>query len=125
MQQKPNIKIVVETEYLADQSTPEASRFVFAYHVHILNDGETSVQLLSRHWIITDGNDKVQEVKGAGVIGLQPNIESGQSFQYSSGAVLDTQVGIMQGSYRMQNENGDFFDAEIAAFQLAIPNIIN
>jgi len=80
---------------------------------------------MSRHWIITDGNDKVQEVKGAGVIGLQPTLESGESFQYSSGAVIDSQVGVMQGSYRMLDEDGEFFDAVIPAFKLAIPNIIH
>ena len=119
------IRIEVRSEYLAEQSTPEELRFVFAYHVSIHNDGEESAQLLSRHWIITEGNEKVQEVKGAGVIGLQPDINSGESFQYSSGAVLDTQVGIMQGSYRMQDKDGQFFDVEIPAFKLAIPNMIH
>lgn len=122
---KHNIKIEVNTEYLAEQSTPDELRFVFAYHVKIHNEGETKVQLMSRHWIITDGNEKVQEVKGAGVIGLQPKLESGESFQYSSGAVIDTQVGIMQGSYRMLDEEGQYFNAEIPAFKLAIPNIIH
>jgi len=122
---KHNIKIEVSTEYLAEQSTPDELRFVFAYHVKIHNEGESKVQLMSRHWIITDGNDKVQEVKGEGVIGLQPTLESGESFQYSSGAVIDSQVGVMQGNYRMLDDDGQFFDAEIPAFKLAIPNIIH
>ena len=121
----PKIKIEVKTEYLPEQSTPDELRFVFAYHVSIHNEGDISVQLMSRHWIITDGNDKVQEVKGAGVIGLQPKLQSGESFQYSSGAVIDTQVGIMQGSYQMQDVNGQLFDAEIPAFKLAMPNMVH
>lgn len=121
----PKIKIEVKTEYLPEQSTPGELRFVFAYHVSIHNEGDISVQLMSRHWIITDGNDKVQEVKGAGVIGLQPKLQSGESFQYSSGAVIDTQVGIMQGSYQMQDVNGQLFDAEIPAFKLAMPNMVH
>ena len=121
----PKIKIEVKTEYLPEQSTPDELRFVFAYHFSIHNEGDISVQLMSRHWIITDGNDKVQEVKGAGVIGLQPKLQSGESFQYSSGAVIDTQVGIMQGSYQMQDVNGQLFDAEIPAFKLAMPNMVH
>lgn len=121
----PKIKIEVKTEYLPEQSTPDELRFVFAYHVSIHNEGDISVQLMSRHWIITDGNDKVQEVRGAGVIGLQPKLQSGESFQYSSGAVIDTQVGIMQGSYQMQDVNGQLFDAEIPAFKLAMPNMVH
>lgn len=122
---KHNVKIEVQTEYLPEQSTPEDERYVFAYHVSIHNEGSNKVQLISRHWIITDGNDKVQEVKGSGVIGLQPQLESGESFQYSSGAVIDSQVGVMQGSYQMLDENGQHFEAEIPAFKLAIPNIIH
>ena len=119
------IRIEVSTNYLIDQSTPEASRFVFAYHVKIINEGKSKAQLISRHWIITDGNDKVQEVKGSGVIGLQPQIESGSHFEYSSGAVLDTQVGVMQGSYQMLGEDGEQFDVEIPIFKLAVPNMVH
>lgn len=122
---KPKIRIEVTTNYLAEQSTPAEQRFVFAYHVTVHNEGDSKVQLMSRHWIITDGNEKVQEVKGAGVIGLQPSIESGESFQYSSGAVIDTEVGIMQGSYRILENDGQYFEAVIPAFILAIPNIIH
>lgn len=120
-----DIRIEVSTNYLINQSTPEASRFVFAYHVKIINEGKSKAQLISRHWIITDGNDKVQEVKGSGVIGLQPQIESGSHFEYSSGAVLDTQVGVMQGSYQMLGEDGEQFDVEIPIFKLAVPNMVH
>lgn len=113
------VKIEVESEYLADRSDLERSYYFFAYHVKITNEGEDSVQLLSRHWIITNANGKVEEVKGAGVIGEQPLIDPDESYDYSSFCPLNTPVGTMQGTFRMVSENGETFDAEIAPFRLA------
>ena len=119
------IRVNVISEYIADQSCAEDQRFVFAYHVYIENRGQQSAQLLSRHWIITDGNEKVQEVRGEGVIGQQPVIQPGEIYQYSSGAVLQTPVGSMQGSYRMKDASGSLFDAPIPAFTLATPTALH
>ena len=105
------IDVSVTTRYLAAQSQPEQSRYAFSYTVTIVNNGELPAQLLSRHWIITDGDGRVQEVRGAGVIGQQPHIEPGASHTYSSGTVMTTQVGTMQGSYQMLAEDGKRFDA--------------
>lgn len=116
-----NIDISVDTQYLQDQSDPDNNRFVFAYTVGIENKGETPVQLLSRHWIITDDNDRVEEVRGTGVVGQQPLIAPGQVFHYTSGAILTTGFGTMQGSYEMVSEDGEKFAAEIPAFLLSRP----
>ncbi len=113
------VKVEVESEYLPDRSDVERGYYFFAYHVKITNEGDEPVQLLSRHWIITDGNGKVEEVRGAGVIGEQPVIEPGESHQYSSFCPLETSVGSMQGTYQMVTESGESFDAEIAPFRLA------
>ncbi len=119
------IDVSVTTRYLAAQSQPEQKRYAFSYTVTIINNGELPAQLLSRHWIITDGDGRVQEVRGAGVIGQQPHIEPGASHTYSSGTVMATQVGTMQGSYQMLAEDGKRFDATIAPFRLAVPGSLH
>ena len=119
------IKIKVATNYVDDQSDAELGRFVFAYTITIENIGDVSAKLLSRHWVITDANGKVQEVTGDGVVGMQPHLNPGDTFRYSSGAVLDTPVGSMYGSYRMLADNGTDFDAPIAPFTLAVPGILH
>jgi ApaG protein len=119
------IRVEVETSYLPDQSDPGNSRFVFAYTITIHNDGSEAAQLLQRHWLITDANGKLQEVRGDGVVGEQPHLHPGQGFRYSSGAVLETPVGSMQGSYRMRTDEGLHFDAPIAPFRLAMPGILH
>ena len=119
------IDVSVTTRYLPAQSQPEQSRYAFSYKVTIVNNGELPAQLLSRHWIITDGDGRVQEVRGAGVIGQQPHIAPGASHTYSSGTVMATQVGTMQGSYQMFAEDGKRFDAEIAPFRLAVPGALH
>lgn len=119
------IDVSVFTRYLPEQSQPQQNRFAFAYDVTIVNNGELPAQLLSRHWLITDGNGQVQEVRGAGVIGEQPLIEPGASHSYSSGTLLTTQVGTMQGSYQMVADDGQHFDAPIAPFLLAVPGALH
>lgn len=119
------IDVSVTTRYLAAQSQPEQNRYAFSYTITIVNNGELPAQLLSRHWIITDGDGRVQEVRGAGVIGQQPHIDPGASHTYSSGTVMTTQVGTMQGSYQMLAEDGKRFDATIAPFRLAVPGALH
>jgi ApaG protein len=119
------ISIDVETTYLDDQSEPREQRYVFAYTITIRNEGEVPAKLLTRHWIITDANVRVQEVRGDGVVGEQPYLKPGQGFRYSSGAVLETPVGTMQGSYQMIDDDGAQFDAPIAAFRLAMPGMLH
>ena len=118
------IGIDVTTRYLEEQSQPEDGRYVFAYTIRITNHGDRAAQLRRRHWVITDSNGKVQEVRGAGVIGEQPLLEPGASFEYTSGAIIETPVGTMQGAYRMHRDDGESFDAPIAPFTLAIPGIL-
>ncbi len=120
-----DIRIQVVTRYIDDQSEPDSDRYVFAYTITITNEGDVAAKLISRHWIITDANGKVQEVSGDGVVGEQPHLEPGEEFRYSSGAVLETPVGAMQGMYRMEAENGVSFDAPIAAFTLAVPGLLH
>ena len=120
-----NIRIQVATSYMDDQSEPESDRYVFAYTITISNSGSVAAQLISRHWIITDANGKVQEVNGDGVVGEQPYLNPGEQFRYSSGAVLETPVGAMQGIYRMEADGGIGFDAPIAPFTLAVPGLLN
>jgi ApaG protein len=119
------IRVDVETAYLADQSDPESDRYVFSYTITIRNDGGVAARLVTRHWLITDANGKVQEVRGEGVVGEQPHLKPGQGFRYSSGAVLETPVGSMQGSYQMVADDGANFDAPIAPFRLAKPGVLN
>jgi ApaG protein len=120
-----DIRINVNTSYIDDQSEPDADRYVFAYTITISNVGAVPATLLSRHWVITDANGKVQEVSGDGVVGEQPHLNPGERFRYSSGAVLETPVGAMQGLYRMETDTGASFDAPIAAFTLAVPGLLH
>lgn len=113
------------TQYIEDQSDPEAGRFVFAYTITISNTGSVPAQLISRHWLITDAHQSVQEVRGLGVIGQQPLLAPGQSFEYTSGCALATAVGTMRGSYQMVAEDGTQFDAEIPEFTLAMPRVLH
>ena len=119
------IHIHIETAYLEAQSEPEEQRFVFSYTITIRNEGTQAAQLVSRHWLITDSNGKTQEVRGNGVVGEQPHLRPGQSFRYSSGAIIETPVGTMQGSYQMRSDEGLTFDAPIPAFRLAMPGIVH
>ena len=119
------IDVSVTTRYLAAQSQPEQNRYAFSYTITIVNNGELPAQLLSRHWIITDGDGRVQEVRGAGVIGQQPHIDPGASHTYSSGTVMATKVGNMHGSYQMVADDGKRFDATIAPFRLAVPGALH
>ncbi|MGC8516948.1 MAG: Co2+/Mg2+ efflux protein ApaG [Steroidobacteraceae bacterium] len=118
------IRIDVETSYLGDQSDPREQRYVFAYTITIRNEGGQPATLLRRHWIITDANGGVKEVRGDGVVGEQPRLEPGQGFRYSSGAVLETPVGTMQGTYQMIDAEGEPFEASIPMFRLAMPGIL-
>lgn len=120
-----DIAIDVATSYVDDQSEPDASRYVFAYTITISNNGNIAATLRSRHWVITDANGKVQEVNGDGVVGEQPHLNPGERFRYSSGAVLETPVGAMQGMYRMETDSGATFDAPIAPFTLAVPGLLH
>jgi ApaG protein len=120
-----DIKIQVATDYIDDQSEPDTNQYVFAYTIKILNRGNVAAQLISRHWVITDANGKIQEVDGDGVVGEQPHLNPGEEFCYSSGAVLQTPVGSMHGIYRMVADGGVSFDAPIAPFTLAVPKILN
>jgi len=115
------IRVQVQSQYLADQSSPRDDRYVFAYTITISNEGTQTAQLRTRHWIITDARGAVEEVRGDGVVGEQPRLAPGQSFQYTSGCVLTTPVGTMHGTYRMWRDDGSYFDAEIAPFSLASP----
>jgi ApaG protein len=119
------IQVAVQVRYLADQSDDAENRHVFAYTITLSNEGEHAVQLLSRHWIITDANNHVQEVKGKGVVGEQPIIKQGQSFEYTSGTVLATQVGTMSGSYLMQVMDGGEFTVPIPQFVLSVPRVLH
>ena len=120
-----DIRVSVSTQYIEAESNAEASRFVFAYTITITNQGDIPAKLLSRHWIITDANNRVQEVKGKGVIGEQPYLKPGQSFQYTSGTMLETPVGSMQGTYQMIADDDHHFDAIIEPFSLALPRMLN
>jgi ApaG protein len=119
------IRVEVETSYLEDQSEPRERRFVFSYTITIRNEGEVPAKLMTRHWVITDADGHVREVRGDGVVGEQPYLLPGQGFRYSSGAVLETPVGAMHGSYQMVGDDGARFDAPIPAFRLAIPGMLH
>jgi ApaG protein len=119
------VRVQVESAYVPERSAPEQDYYFFAYRVRISNLGEETVQLLSRHWVITDGDSKVEEVRGPGVIGEQPILAPGQTHEYSSACPLRTQVGTMHGSYQMVSQSGARFDATIAPFTLALPNVLN
>ena len=117
--------IQTQVNYLPDQSDESDNRFVFSYTISITNLGNVAAKLISRHWIITDANNHVQEVRGQGVVGEQPLLKPSQSFEYTSGTVLTTQVGTMRGSYQMQTEDGAQFDIEIPLFVLSIPRVLH
>lgn len=119
------IEVKVMPEYLSHDSEPENERFIFAYHVSIINCGSVGAQLLNRHWVITDGNGGVDEVLGEGVVGEQPYLEAGEEYMYNSFCVLATPVGMMQGSYGMISDDGKLFEAEIPPFMLAVPGRLN
>jgi ApaG protein len=122
---KYTIEIASTPEFLADQSAPENDHYVFAYTMTIRNVGDIAAQLVSRHWIITDADDEVQEVRGLGVVGHQPLLQPGESFQYTSGCALPTPVGTMRGSYQMVAEDGTHFEADIPEFTLAVPRVLH
>ncbi|NUT80726.1 Co2+/Mg2+ efflux protein ApaG [Pseudomonas sp. NA13] len=119
------VDVSVTTRFLAEQSQPEHDRFAFAYSITVRNNGSLPARLLSRHWIITDGDGHVEEVRGEGVVGQQPLIDAGKSHSYSSGTVMTTKVGTMQGTYQMQAEDGKRFDAVIKPFRLAVPGALH
>ena len=125
MKLEDSIVVTVTTEYLDDQSMPEDDRYVFSYHISIKNEGDEAATLRSRHWFIADGNNDVQEVTGDGVVGAQPTIEPGETYHYSSGSVLATEVGSMRGFYVMETDDGQLFHATIPVFTLAAPNALN
>lgn len=124
-EKKYEIGVATQTQYLPDQSDEQAGRFVFAYTITIRNAGTVAAQLISRHWIITDANNQVQEVKGLGVVGEQPLLEPGESFQYTSGTAIATPVGTMRGAYQMVAADGTRFDAPIPEFTLSMPRVLH
>ena len=119
------IDVQVEPTYIAEQSDPANDHYVFSYTVTIRNNGSAPAKLLTRHWIITDGDGKVQEVKGDGVVGEQPHLQPGEGYQYTSGTFMSTPFGTMHGSYQMISDAGEKFDAVIPAFQLSVPNTLH
>lgn len=117
-----NIEVAVEPFFLPERSDPQEDRFVWAYRVTIANHSDTPIQLLARHWRITDGTGRVEEVRGPGVVGEQPHLDPGDSYQYTSGCPLRTSSGFMVGSYTMRNGEGEFFEVAIPAFSLDLPD---
>jgi ApaG protein len=122
---KYDIQVIVRTAYVPEQSDPGSDRYVFAYTVTIANEGTASAQLISRHWVITDAENQVQEVRGLGVVGEQPFLRPGESFEYTSGTSLGTPVGTMHGSYQMVAEDGQKFEAAIPEFTLSMPRVLH
>jgi len=120
-----NIEIGVTTQYLESQSEPDNERYAFAYTITITNHSDTTSQLLNRHWVITDAVGAVEEVRGEGVVGQQPRLKTGESFRYTSGAILKTPVGAMQGEYEFVSDGGETFEVEIPAFSLSLPNLVH
>ena len=120
-----DIAVSAVPQYLADQSDENAGRFVFAYTIRITNTGAVPAQLVSRHWIITDAENQVQEVRGMGVVGEQPTLKPGDTFEYSSGSSIPTAVGTMRGTYQMIAEDGTRFEAPIAEFTLSVPRVLH
>ncbi len=119
------VRVIVESRYIPERSSPDHNYYFFAYHVTIRNEGAVPVRLISRHWIITDGTGRIQEVRGPGVVGEQPRLEPGDSFEYTSFCPLPTEVGSMHGSYQMVTDSGEPFEARIAPFTLARPGVMN
>jgi ApaG protein len=124
-EKKYDITVATRTAFVPDQSDEAGARFVFAYTITITNTGTVPAQLKSRHWIITDSNNQVQEVRGTGVIGEQPLLRPNESFQYTSGTAIATPVGTMRGSYQMVAEDGVQFDAQIPEFTLSMPRVLH
>ena len=124
-EKKHEITVTTRTAYIPEQSEPDNGRYVFAYTITIKNTGSVSAQLISRHWIITDASNQVQEVRGLGVVGEQPLLKPDESFEYTSGAALATPVGTMRGSYQMVAEDGLQFDAAISEFTLSMPRVLH
>lgn len=122
---KYRIEVSPMPQFIPEQSDPENDRYIFAYTITIRNIGEVPAQLVSRHWIITDGNNEIQEVRGLGVVGKQPLLQPGESFQYTSGSSLTTPIGTMKGTYQMVAEDGTHFEAEIPEFVLATPHALH
>ena len=122
---KYRIDVQPIAQFIPDQSDPDDNRYLFAYSITITNNGEVAAQLVSRHWIITDAHEEIQEVRGLGVVGKQPLLKPGESFQYTSGSSLTTPVGTMKGTYQMVAEDGTHFDAEIPEFTLAMPRVLH
>jgi ApaG protein len=122
---KYDIRVDVVTRYLPEQSDPESDRYVFSYAITITNVGSIAAQLISRHWVITDADGKVQEVRGLGVVGNQPLLQPGEKFDYASGSALETPVGTMKGTYQMVAEDGTQFDATIPEFVLSMPRVLH
>jgi ApaG protein len=122
---KYRIDVQPVAQFIPDQSDPDDNRYLFAYTITITNTGEVPAQLVSRHWIITDAHEEIQEVRGLGVVGKQPLLKPGESFQYTSGSSLTTPVGTMKGTYQMVAEDGTHFDAEIPEFTLAMPRVLH
>jgi ApaG protein len=120
-----NIQVDVETRYIEDQSNPDKDYYVFAYTITIINKGDQAAKLINRHWIITDSNHQVQEVRGEGVVGEQPSFKPGEQFVYTSGTMLETSMGTMRGSYEMCAEDGLLFDATIDEFVLSTPRVLH
>lgn len=125
MSEKNKVLVEAKPHYIEAQSSPEQNRYVFAYTITITNVGATAAKLLTRHWLITDANGKVQEVNGDGVVGEHPYLNPGEMFRYTSAAIIETPVGIMQGKYQMQSENGEDFKAPIPQFTLSIPRTLH
>lgn len=121
----PAISVNVKTQYIENQSVPEEQRYVYAYTITIANQSEQAAQLISRHWRITDANEKLQEVQGMGVVGEQPHLKPGESYTYTSGVILETETGIMEGTYHMRTDEGAMFDAPIPTFALVPPYAIH
>ena len=119
------IDVIVETRYLEEQSRPEQDSYVFAYTITIVNRGDEPARLLNRHWIITDANGRVQEVRGAGVVGEHPYLKPGEQYTYSSGAMIETPVGSMRGEYEFERDDGSRFDAPIDEFLLSMPRVLH
>jgi ApaG protein len=122
---KYHITVKPVANYIPDQSDETAGRYVFAYTISITNTGTSPAQLISRHWLITDSNHEVQEVRGLGVVGEQPLLKPGETFEYTSGTALPTPIGTMKGTYQMVAEDGEHFDAEIPEFTLSIPRVLH
>ncbi len=125
MSKKNTIQVSAVTNFLESQSEQQAGRYVFSYTITIHNFGPSPAKLLSRHWVITDANGKVQEVHGEGVVGEQPHLAPGEFFRYTSAAMIETPVGVMRGEYQMMSDDGELFDAIIPPFTLAIPRVLH